>query len=176
MMRDRGIMRGALLVAISFSTIAAERIALSGIGDGPLAENGIIATASSSHPEYHPGLAIDGDPATIWHSEWHDTNAAFPITFTLDVQRPTELAGLRLCNRAGNQNGRIRDFQIDVSLDNQRWRSCGDSSLPDGPAIKSVKFETPVDARYVRISATSSHAGPVFASLAEIEPIGSRPE
>ncbi|TWT81311.1 Arylsulfatase [Planctomycetes bacterium CA13] len=132
---------------------------------------GITADSSSSHPDFPADLAIDGDPATIWHSEWRDANRAFPITFTLDLQQPTELAGLRLRNRAGNQNGRIRDFRIDVSLDNQRWRSCGDSSLPNGPDVESVKFEEPVEARYVRISATSSHAGPVFASLAEVEPI-----
>lgn len=134
-------------------------------------KNRISASASSSHPEYPPSLAVDGDPATLWHSEWRDANAAFPITFSLDLQRPIELVGLRLRNRAGNQNGRIRDFRIDVSLDSEQWRPCGEWSLPDSPAAKSAEFETPVEGRYVRISALSSHAGPVFASLAEIQPI-----
>lgn len=138
-------------------------------------ESGMTAVASSSHPDHPPALAIDGDPATLWHSDWRDPKAGFPITLTLDLQQSTALAGIRLRNRADNRNGRIKDLTIEVSLDGQRWRPAGRASLPDNPTPETVHFPEPLQIRFVRLSATSSHTGQTLASIAEVEPIPADP-
>jgi hypothetical protein len=138
-------------------------------------ENGITATASSSHPDHPPALAIDGDPATLWHSDWRGQNQGFPISFTLDLQQATALAALRLRNRADNRNGRVKDLRIEVSLDGQRWRPAGRTTLPDNPNPETFRFPEPLQIRFVRLSASSSHNGQLLASLAEVEPIAADP-
>ncbi len=140
-------------------------------------ERGITATASSSHPDHPADLAIDGDPATLWHSDWRDTGARFPITLTLDLQQPTALAGVRLRNRADNRNGRIKDFKIEISQDGQRWRDIGGTAtLPDSAAAESIAFPEPMSLRAIRLTALSSHAGPAFASIAQFTPIAADPD
>jgi hypothetical protein len=135
-------------------------------------ESGISATASSSHPDHPPSLAIDGDPATLWHSDWRDKKAAFPIHLTLDLQNKSAIAGLSLRNRADNPNGRIRELRAEISQDGKTWTPYGPTAvLPDGPAVTPLRFPKPVEVRHLRVVALSSHNGEPMASLAEIEPL-----
>ena len=139
-------------------------------------ESGISATAASSHPDYPADFAVDGDPATFWHSDWRDAKARLPLTLTLDLQQATALAGLRLQNRSDNRNGRIKDFTVEVSLDGKRWRQAGRSSLSDSPTVGTVEFRDSIKVRFVRVTAVSSHTGEPLASLAEVEPIPVNPD
>ncbi len=139
-------------------------------------ESGITATASSSHPDYPAALAIDGDPATLWHSDWRDADASLPITLTLDLQQPTAVAGVRLRNRADNRNGRVKNFHLEISADGDRWRPItGPTALPDGGAPESILFPEPMKLRALRFIARSSHTGTPLASLAEFEIIPAEP-
>lgn len=137
--------------------------------------SGIAATASSSHPDHPPALAIDGDPATLWHSDWRASAARLPITLTLDLQQATPLAGLRLRNRADNPNGRVKHLDIEISIDGTRWRPAGHTELPNHDAPQTVTFPAPVKVRFVRVTAKSTHNGQALAALAEVEPIAAAP-
>jgi hypothetical protein len=138
---------------------------------------GTIATASSSHPSFPPANAIDGDPTTLWHSDWRDASVTFPITLTIDLQLPTAVAGIRLRNRPANQNGRVKEFQIEISRDGERWQTLDQpATLPDSGALTPVGFPDPREIRAIRLTARSSHNGQPMASLAEIEIIPADPE
>lgn len=139
-------------------------------------EHRITATASSHHPNHPAALAVDGDPATLWHSDWHDSDLRLPVTLTLDLQQPTAIAGLRLHNRADNRNGRVKNYRLEVSLDGDRWQAAGEGKLPDGPAATALHFPEPIRIRHLRLGVISSHSGNTLASLAEIEPLPAEPD
>jgi len=131
---------------------------------------GITATASSSHRDYPAAAALDGDPATIWHSDWESGAAGQPITYTLDMQEPALIAGLQLANRRDNPNGRIKDFRCEISVDGKRWLAYGKPGrLPNHDQATDHRFDQPVKARFIRILADSSHGPGRHASLAEIQ-------
>ena len=66
-------------------------------------------------------------------------------------------------------NGRIKDYQIQVSNDGKTW---GDvlvkGSFENNVKEKRVMFSKPVKARYVRFTALSSQDGQDFAPGAEM--------
>lgn len=137
---------------------------------GLFRESGISATASTSHPDHPPILAIDGDPATLWHSDWNDKNSTFPIHLTLDLHQASPIAGLRIGNRSDTTNGRIRELRAEISADGKTWTAYGPTAvLPDGPATITLRFPKPVEIQHLRIVALSSHNDKPMASLAEIE-------
>jgi hypothetical protein len=135
-------------------------------------ETFVLASASSAHPDYPALLATDGDPATLWHTDWRDEGAHFPFFLTLDLQQSVPLAGLRLANRADNRNGRIRRARLEISEDGTRWKAHGpEIELPDGDGTVDARFDEPLRVRHVRVVALSSHHGGAMASLAEISPL-----
>ncbi|BCX49705.1 beta-galactosidase [Haloferula helveola] len=135
---------------------------------------GVIATASSAHPGFPATQAIDGDAATIWHSDWREASAKFPITYTLDLVEPAELVGVRVQNRTDKTNGRVREFAIDASSDGETWSPVLTSAtLADSGEAKDFVFRKPIEARALRFRALSSHTGKPMASLAEFAPIRS---
>lgn len=134
--------------------------------------SGFTVSASSSHQDYPPSNAVDGDPKTIWHSDWADPRKGKPFTYSLDFQSPVLLAGLRLANRADSPNGRIKQFRNEISHDGERWTRFGKSfSLPNDGIPTEIRFEKPVKARHLRIITVSVHSSEPHSSLAEIEPI-----
>ena len=135
---------------------------------------GMIASASSAHPGFPAAQGIDGDVATIWHSDWRDASARFPITYTLDMIEPAEVVGVRIQNRTDKTNGRVREFAIDASSDGETWSPVLTSAtLADSGEAKDFVFRKPTEARVLRFRALSSNTGKPMASLAEFAPIRS---
>lgn len=88
----------------------------------------LSATASSNHVGYEPGNAIDGNCATLWHTEWSPL-ATPPHHLTMALAQPYTLDGLSYQPRQdGNTNGIATQYQIDVSDDGATGRR-----LPVGP-------------------------------------------
>ncbi len=60
--------------------------------------------------------AIDGDPATFWHTQWEGGMTPLPHEIVIDLGRHVEISGLRICLRAvqanGKANGRIKEYQV----------------------------------------------------------------
>ena len=60
--------------------------------------------------------AFDGDPATIWHTEWKYSKPAHPHEIQIDLGETYELEKFHYLLRQGdNVNGRIKDYQLYVS-------------------------------------------------------------
>lgn len=134
------------------------------------------AVASSSHPDYPAANAVDGDPTTIWHSDWTDAAAKLPITLTIDLNREEELAGVRIASRSRNRNGRVSGFRVETSLDGKTWTGqLKNLTLPDSSEPQEFSFSTPAKTRFLRFVAESSHTGAELASLAEIVPLSTEP-
>jgi hypothetical protein len=135
----------------------------------PLQKLGATATASNHHPAHSPGLAIDGNPATIWHTNW-EPMAQPPHELILDLKKSVRLRGLTYLPRQDMTNGRIARFEVYVSTDGIEWgQAVATGTWPNEAAIKTVQFEKPQDARFVKLVALSEVRGQPYASVAELD-------
>jgi hypothetical protein len=130
-----------------------------------------IFRASSAEPGHEAALAIDGDPRTLWHTAWTGGERAFPHELILEFSRPFPLQGVTVLPRQdGNPNGWIKDYQVFVSADGQRWgEPIARGAFPNDDTLKSVPFAKPASGRFLRFVARSGHATGPWASVAELE-------
>jgi signal transduction histidine kinase len=94
-----------------------------------------IAYADSEESEREDGSAenaIDGDPRTIWHTQWSTAAPNHPHHLILDLGKSCVLGGFRYLPRAGNGNvgGRIKDYRIYVG-DNLLEENQPERPLPE---------------------------------------------
>ena len=61
--------------------------------------------------------ALDGQPATFWHTEFSKAKPGFPHHFVLDLGEEVEVAGIRYLPRGGNpgDTGRIKNCRFYVA-------------------------------------------------------------
>ncbi|HLR27196.1 MAG TPA: family 20 glycosylhydrolase [Ruania sp.] len=145
-----------------------------------------VASVSSQQPE-EPGAsgpaeaAIDGDPATYWHSQWQDSAAEYPHSIVVDLGEVQEVCGLWYTGRAsggsGGANGRIADYEVYTSTtqgayDGDGWGepvATGTFENTDEP--QNAAFE-PQAARYVKLVGLSEVHGYIWATAGEIAVAG----
>ena len=112
--------------------------------------------------------AIDGDPATKWHTQWYAQVALMPHQITIDLGAAHHVAGLRYLPRQdGGTNGDIAHFQVEVSADGEHFESAFEGTFSGSKREKEVVF-TARSARFVRLQALSAVNGNPFAAAAEL--------
>ncbi|MBC3846765.1 discoidin domain-containing protein [Winogradskyella echinorum] len=119
--------------------------------------------------------AFDGDPNTIWHTEWVNANPPPPHEMHLDLGENSLVSGFTyLPRQAAQQNGRVADYEIYVSNSTSNWGApISTGTWANDQALKTVNFPA-VQARYLRFVALSEVNGNPWAAAAEIGII--RPE
>jgi cytochrome c len=103
---------------------SAAEINLIGANDQPLDRSNWVVAASSEelNGENAPASnAIDGDPYTIWHTEWQNTSPKHPHEFMIDMGSQTTFKTLSYLSRSGNPNGTIKRYQLEISNDGNNW-------------------------------------------------------
>lgn len=129
----------------------------------------VMYASSVESGEGDPSHLVDNDPNTFWHTMYSVTVAKYPHWVDLDCGEVKTLKGFTYLPRQDSGNGRIKDYQIQVSNDGKTW---GDvlvkGSFENNVKEKRVMFSKPVKARYVRFTALSSQDGQDFATGAEM--------
>jgi hypothetical protein len=134
----------------------------------PMEKLGATVSASNHHPSHSPDLALDGNPATIWHTNWQPM-AQPPHELILDLKKPVRLQGLTYLPRQDMTNGRIARFEVSVSADGKEWgQAAAAGTWPNDAALKTVRFDRPREARFVKLVALSEVRDQPYASVAEI--------
>lgn len=111
---------------------------------------------------------VDGDPSTIWHSAYSVTVAQYPHWVDFDSGEAKEIKGFIYQPRLVGNNGDIRDYTIQTSMDGKTWsKPVHKGRFENNKKEKRVIFKRPVKARYVRFTGLSSQNGQDFASGAE---------
>ncbi|MBM3882531.1 MAG: glycoside hydrolase [Verrucomicrobia bacterium] len=143
----------------------------------PIEKLGVRVRASSAHPGHEAALAVDGNPATLWHTAWEDPKPTFPHELVLEFGQPARLAGIALLPRQdGNRNGWIKEYAVYQSADGQSWGSpIAQGTCPNDGRLHPVTFVSPTQAKYLRLVALSGYANGPWASLAELEPLIATP-
>ncbi|MEJ1089554.1 family 20 glycosylhydrolase [Microbacterium sp. Mu-80] len=124
--------------------------------------------------------AIDGDPATYWHSQWSPSEATYPHAIVVDLGEEQSVCGLVYTGRSstgsGGANGRIGEYEVyastEVSTIDGEW----------GDAVSSGTFANTGDAqtagfaaqsaRYLKLVALSEVNGNPWATVGELAAAG----
>ena len=127
----------------------------------------ITATAGS---EYKPGTAnegpvkyvLDGKAETHWHTNWSVSGEGSKPehrTVTLQLGNDEEEApmidALRYMPRSNGENGRVTEYEIQYSLDGDKWQTAATGEIDKKQTGWMILgFEEPVQAKYVRFIGT----------------------
>ncbi|MGM1062268.1 discoidin domain-containing protein [Saccharothrix sp. Mg75] len=141
-----------------------------------LPRTGWTATASDQQATDPASNAVDGDPATMWHSRY-SSPTPLPHWITLDLGRATAVSGLLYRPRPSGVNGRVGEYRVSVSDDGTAFADTVSSGAwPDGGEVRHALFTRPVTTRYVRLTAlTEAGARGPWTSVAEIDLLGPPP-
>ncbi len=135
-------------------------------------ENIQVEVVNASSQESGGGEAshlVDGDPSSIWHTMYSVTVAKHPHWVDLDAGEVRTIKGFTYLPRQNSGNGNVKDYHIQVSMDGQNWSEpVAQGSFANDRKEKSVLFDKPVKARFIRFVALSEQTGQDFASGAEL--------
>ena len=134
---------------------------------GALEKLGATVTADSAQAGYEARRAIDNDPATMWHTAW-DPAVPLPHHITIDLKESLSVHGLTYLPRQDMTNGRIVEYRVHASADGATWQEVAAGEWPNSPDLKTLRFERPVTARYLRLVALREVSGQGFTSAAEL--------
>lgn len=114
-------------------------------------------------------LVIDGNNATYWHSCWSGCNQEYlyPHDLTIDMNKLSDVDGLSFSQRNGSR--KVKNFEIQISRDNNTWESAGNFILEDSAGRQQIDFPERKSFRYFRFIAKSAHDNNRFAAMAEID-------
>ncbi|GAA1551686.1 glycoside hydrolase family 20 zincin-like fold domain-containing protein [Kribbella lupini] len=112
--------------------------------------------------------AIDGNPATFWHTEWSARQPQPPHEIQLDLGSAKSVCAVTYLTRQNATNGRIADYEIYLSTDGVSWgQPASKGTFGNSPDAKWVPVAA-TTARYVRLVQLSEASGNPFGTAAEI--------
>lgn len=115
------------------------------------------------------GNAVDGNPQTLWHTQWQNTTPDYPHFIILRLSEPALVKGVTYLPRQDRANyGNIRDYEIYLSEDGQNFGlPVAKDAFTPGSSLKTVTFP-PQHCRYLKLRALSEVNGGPSAAAAEI--------
>ncbi len=124
-------------------------------------------TADGYSPGFEPGAAGDGDLDTLWHTETEGALPGYPHELIIDLKASREIKGLLAVPRQDRSDGRVRDFEISLSVDGTIWgQPIARGTWPDDPGFRYVPLAG--QARFVRLRGLNEVGGGPTMSLAEV--------
>ncbi|MBQ8356136.1 MAG: discoidin domain-containing protein, partial [Oscillospiraceae bacterium] len=126
--------------------------------------------------QYNEGpayFAVDDDPNSLWHTDWYGTSRE-NHWFQFELTEGYTVDGLRYWPRqAGNTNGTITAYEIQVSNDGENFRTVASGEWENNRQWKLAKFDGE-NVKYVRLVAVDAITDNqyVFASASEIRITG----
>ncbi|MDO5035306.1 MAG: endo-alpha-N-acetylgalactosaminidase family protein, partial [Actinomycetaceae bacterium] len=134
-----------------------------------------LVDVSSEEVRYEtsPGAnAIDGDPNTIWHTQYGGGETPYPHWITLKAgsdDAQCKIAALEYTTRQNGPNGRAKEFEIYVSSDGETWGDpVATGAFSDVLEPQVIEFDEPVEGNYVKLVQLSAINGLNFGGAAEI--------
>lgn len=129
----------------------------------------LTATATSAQTSASNGAekAVDGNPATLWHTQWTPTKAALPQSITLGLNGTYDVSQLRYLPRTdGSMNGRVTEYVVEASADGESYTEVGRGTWEADTSGDVADIDAP-GARFIRLNVLNGVGG--YASAAELE-------
>ena len=136
----------------------------------------VAVRADSEHPGLEAFRAMDGNPATFWHSIWRGDVTDLPHEFVVDLGEPREITGFTYLPRVhAAGKSAIKDYEVYLSNRPEAKKPLAKGTpIAKGAFAKKqgenvVKFAAPVKGRYFRLRALANvDAEPTWACIAEL--------
>lgn len=93
---------------------------------------------------------FDFDESSMWHTKW-DTIAT-PYELIIDLKTLNQLDKMEYLPRLSGGNGNILKAEVFYSNDQQNWTEAGSITWENNSSIKTFKFDSSPEARFVKIS------------------------
>ena len=108
----------------------------------------MTATASSYQKDgSKPSNVLDGNPSTMWHTDWNITS--MPHWIDLELSEPTEINGLVYTPRQSGTNGNATKYEIQVLVDGT-YQTITSGTLKNDSTVKTIEFD-PVTTTHIRL-------------------------
>lgn len=129
---------------------------------------GVAASVDSYSPDYPAVLALDGDPQTIWHTEFVGATPPYPHEITIDLGQPSRTSAFQYVPRQDSSNGRVKAWELYVSRDGKEWgEKAASGEWSDDGAVKTVPLRAE-GIHFVKLRGLSSVNGQPMMSAAEV--------
>jgi hypothetical protein len=113
--------------------------------------------------------AVDGNPDTIWHTQWQDANPECPHEIIIELTPPSTIKGFTYLPRQDDvENGTIKDYEFYVSDDGKDFgQAVSKGTFESGKEKKTVAFQAK-KCRFIKLKALSEINDGAWTSAAEI--------
>ena len=130
-------------------------------------EGNEVYSTDSHAPGFEPAMAGDGDLGTVWRTEFVGATPGYPHELVVDLGSTRQLEGLLYVPRQDSSEGRVKDFEVRVSVDGKTWKGpIASGRWPNDPSFKYVALPES-QSRYVQLRGLSEVEGRPFMSAAE---------
>ncbi len=118
------------------------------------------------------GNAVDGDPNTYWHTEWHNNSPGLPHDIIIELLPPSVIKGFTYLPRQDeSDHGTIKDFEFYVSNDGSNFGEPVKKGTFEPGKEEKIETFKPVKCRFIKLRAISEINGLPWTSAAEIRVI-----
>ncbi|UKJ06737.1 DUF7594 domain-containing protein [Solitalea lacus] len=151
------------------TTSATINVAVNCIGAADIPQANLKVIYFDSQQSSSPAInAIDGNPATIWHSLWSPTVAQLPHEIQLSLGNTYNVNRFKYLPTSNAGNGTVAQYQIYVTLDSLSWGAPVATGTFEKNATEKVVIFPEKPGKFVRFKALSEAAGQQFTSAAEL--------
>ncbi|MCF0196007.1 MAG: discoidin domain-containing protein [Bacteroidaceae bacterium] len=112
---------------------------------------------------------IDGNPSTIWHTNYGSAKTDCPHEVIFDMKNYYTLQGFTYQGREDGGNGRVADYDVYVSTTPKVWgEAVASGRFENNSSVQTASFKNSSVGRYVRFVIRSTHDNNKYASVAEL--------
>ena len=123
----------------------------------------------SENPGYEGFRAMDGDPKSMWHTDWQFRETKHPHQIDVDLGARYQIAGFAYLPRTGGGNGTIKQYECYVGENKKDFGpAVVAGTFEKGNAENVIQFPNKVPGRYLRLRALDEVAGRLWTSIAEL--------
>jgi alpha-glucosidase len=143
----------------------------------PATDTRLVPVSSENLPNNRRAVyAIDGNPHTVWHSQFSGELAEHPHELVMDLGATYEIRGFRyLARRDSSRNGTFAKTEFYVSNSSDTFgKPTARGTFKKVRISQAADCEKPVRGRYVLVRILSEVNKKPWASAAEIGVIGSK--
>lgn len=125
---------------------------------------------SSENPNFEGYRALDGNPGSMWHTQFSGGSPGHPHDLVVDLGKACAVSGFCYVPRNdGIQNGTIKDYEVYVTAkQKQAGEPAAKGVFARAVGENRVMFPAPVTGRFFRLRALSEVNGNPWASAAEL--------
>jgi hypothetical protein len=127
-----------------------------------------VLSADSHAPDHEPRLAADGRLDTIWQTEFVGASPGYPHEVSIDLGSIQSVEGLLYVPRQDSDLGRVKDYEIRLSLDGKSYGLAVGSGRWSNDATYKYASIPAAQARFVQFRGLSEVEGRPGMSAAEI--------